>query len=176
MRPERGRRNAPIRPPAFRPSAEAPAALAALIALAGCASTGGHLDDEQVTPVAAPADRLWLELEGVYRDLGLPIASTDPRGRTLRSGNVRLENGGLPRVGRGGLVTCPAPEGEPAPGSEAGATLTVTTTLRPADGATDVVSRVAAWRPTDAARTGRIDCRSTGVLEDRIAELLRRRS
>lgn len=153
------------------------AALAAAILGAACASTGAHLNEEgRETPVAVPADRLWLELEDVYRDLGLPIASTDPRGRTIRSGNVPLQGGVLAGVPGGDPVSCPALPGAPGAGSEAGVMLRVTTTLRPVDGSTDVVSRVEAWRTAGGTRPRPIECRSTGVLERRIAELLRRRS
>ena len=82
----------------------------------------------------------------------------------------------LARVPGGDPVSCPAPEGTPGEGSEAGARLRVTTTLRPADGSTDVVSRVEAWRDAGGTRPHPVECRSTGVLERRIADLLRRRS
>lgn len=150
------------------------ATLAAPLLLAGCASTGASLNEARETPVAAPADRLWLELEDVYRDLGLPISSTDPRARVIRSGNV--DAGSLSRVPGGDLVSCPALPDAPGTGSESGALLRVTTTLRPVDGSTDVVSRVEAWRDAGGTRPRPVECRSTGVLERRIADLLRRRS
>lgn len=157
-----------------------PVALAALLLVPACASMGSHVGggdaEGHTTPLAAPADRLWLELEGVYRDLGLPIASVEARDRVVRSGAVALEDGGLLRVPERRVVACPAPGDTAGPGSEAGATLTVTTTLRPADGATDVVSRVEAWRTAGTGPARRIECRSTGALERRIAELLRERS
>lgn len=150
------------------------AVLAAAVLGAGCASTGGGPNEARETPVAAPADRLWLELEDVYRDLGLPISSTDPRGRSIRSGNVAA--GSLSRVPGGDLVSCPAlPDGS-GTGSESGALLRVTTTLRPVDGSTDVVSRVEVWRDAGGTRPRPVECRSTGVLERRIADLLRERS
>lgn len=160
-------------------SAALPTALAALLLVPACASMGSHVggdSDGHTTPLAAPADRVWLELEGVYRDLGLPIASVEPRDRVVRSGAVALEDGGLPRVPDRRVVACPAPGETAGPDPEAGATLTVATTLHPAGGATDVVSRVEAWRMAGTNPPRRIECGSTGALERRIAELLRERS
>lgn len=162
---------------ARRSSPLLPTALAALLLVPACASTGAHLNEErEAISVSVPPDRLWLELEDVYRDLGLRISSTDPREQVIRSGNVPLEEGGLPRVPGGDLVSCPAPRDTPGPGLEAGAMLRVTTTLHPDGGFTDVASRVEAWRTAGGTRARRIECRSTGVLERRIAELLRRRT
>jgi hypothetical protein len=163
----------------FSPTAprRLPTGLAAILTtaltLAGCATTESRISEEHRTPLAEPFDMAWAELENVYRTLDLPIAELPVREPVIRTGDVPLDAHGVAPEAAGKLVDCPGYEGEPGPGSERGAFLRVTTRLEQKGSAADVITEIDAWRTTD--RGHRRTCRSTGVLERRIADELKAR-
>lgn len=155
-------------------SAVVPILLAVVtLTLAGCASAGTRLADEHRTPMSAPFDMLWAELEPTYRDLGIPIAQLPTREPVIRSGDVGLDVAGLVRDTGRDLVRCPRDEGEPGPAPEKGVFIRVVTRLEQEGSTADVVTDLEAWRTDERGR--RRSCRSTGALERQIADELRRR-
>lgn len=141
--------------------------------LAGCAATGARLADAHRTPLGEPLDPLWAELPEVYRDLGLTIAELPIREPEIRTVDMPLDGRSPSRVSHGRIATCPHDEGAARPAGEPNAFFRVRTWLESDGAAADVVTRLDAWQMTNEGR--RRSCRSTGVLERRIADELRSR-
>lgn len=144
--------------------------LAAAAAVTGCAATGARFTEGDRASLGVPVASLHGELVEAYRRLGLPVAEVPTVEPEIRSVDVSLDDGRLPRIASTRLVSCPARKGASEPGSTRNVSLRVHTRLERDGAGTDVVSEVEAWRTT---MEGPLSCRSTGVLEHRIFEELR---
>ena len=132
------------------------------------------LADVNVVQVAAPMDRAWAALHAAYDSVGIPVATVDPSQRLLGNTGFRLRRklGSIP-LGR--YLDCGAPQG--IPNAETYEVfLAVTTRLEPgtSDGWTQATTSVQASAKSVSIAGASVTCSSSGALEGRIAETLRR--
>lgn len=153
----------------------------AMILLCGCASTSPESQSRsglQGTSdrIAAPVDRVWIELENVYRGLGIPVEQVQPENWSIQSGNVVPYQTRIFGIESPAYVRCGAAL-QAGPSRAQETYVTVTTTLVPDGAAAMVRSHVAASQMgIDASgKVVRRECISLGVLEERILRSLQRR-
>lgn len=126
-----------------------------------------------VATFAVSPEAVWAALPGAYEDLGLEVGTVDVENRTLGARRLRVR-GTLGGRSLSRFVNC---GNEPFGGATADAQpveLSVLSTLRPGAGGTVVETSVGgvARRPASGSSS---ECRSTGVLEGRIATAIAER-
>ena len=130
-------------------------------------------DDTGVTrPYAAPVDRVWAALPGVYEELGIPTGVNDPEARVFGNRRASVTRVGGERVSR--FVRCGNEQGAgPSAGGGYRVQLSVLTTLR-GDGAATQATTTVGGTATPVAGTSNdaVACVSTGALEKRIGDLI----
>lgn len=122
---------------------------------------------------AASPEAVWAALPGAYEELGLEVGTVDVENRVFGARRLRVRSK-LAGESLSRFVNC---GNEPFGGATADAQpleLSVLSTLRPGAGGTVVETRVGgvARRPASGSSS---ECRSTGVLEGRIATAIAER-
>lgn len=129
-----------------------------------------------VVPVSATVERAWETLPGVYQEIGIPVALSDPS--TRQFGNRRVpSNVQIFRDTPGTYVRCGNAGSGPSAVSSYRVTLSVVTQLQPrTDGKTGVFTQVSGTAaPADGSSRASTTCVSNGRLEQVILAAINRR-
>ena len=135
----------------------------------------GDVDASHSSTLAFPPDKVWLLLPGVFDSLGVPATTIDPAKRLIGNPTFKVRSR-LKSVPLSRYIDCGS-GGQIGPNADAyDVVLSVLVTTRPAaDGATTVTTNVdAVGRPATYAQEYS-QCRSTGLFEKRLLELLQAR-
>jgi len=169
-------------------------AVLAVLALAGCASSGGSATPTQTVRIVdsgggttqLPTNRtivaqvarvpfspesVWRVLPEVYEALALPVTQQDATSQTIGNQGVRLRRQlGGERLSR--YLDCGRTQGVPSADTYE-VFLTVTTRLQPGDAGTSTLqTNVNASARSVTFSSGVVECSSTRVLEERLVELV----
>jgi hypothetical protein len=176
-------------------------ALPLVLALAGCTAAPAHLSTGGSSPsttristavgdyeiqstrdaratshaVAAPPEQVWTALPGVYEELGIPITSINTSAMVL--GNQQLSvNRRLAGERPSKYLDCGSGAINMPNADRYHLTLSLLTQLEPAPGGgTQVRSQLQGFAKPRSVSGNPINCSTSGILEERIVELLSER-
>jgi hypothetical protein len=135
----------------------------------------GAVDASHSSTLAFPPDKVWLLLPAVFDSLGVPATTIDPARRLIGNPTFKVRSR-LKSVALSRYIDCGS-GGQIGPNADSyDVVLSVSVEARPAaDGATTVTTTVdAVGRPATYAQEYS-QCRSTGLFEKRLLELLQAR-